>query len=64
MNEDLVETANDLVQFLRRHGYCAPGVGPLLAATEEAIAEKTMCTCHGIDRVGDTCIENCGKVRL
>lgn len=26
--------------------------------------ERYMCTCHGIDRVGDACIENCGKVRL
>lgn len=38
-----------------------------IADLKEQLAEddeRYMCTCHGIDRVGDACIENCGKVRL
>lgn len=38
-----------------------------IANLKEQIAEdneRYMCTCHGIDRVGDTCVERCGKVRL
>lgn len=36
------------------------GTGPLSASDLEA----TMCTCHGLERTGEPCIDNCGKVRL
>jgi hypothetical protein len=43
---DLLVASRDLVQFLRRHGYCAPGVESLIAATEEAIEDLAASVDH------------------
>lgn len=61
---DLLETANDLVLFLRQNGYRPPGLESLLVAVEKSIEDVTMCTCHGFESAGNACVDHCGKERL